>query len=205
MALYASLDEFKTWLELPVEDDGRMDHHLEPILLAAGRWIDQQCGRHFSLETEATKLYYSSTPDYLDVVDLISITSLKLDTSGDRTFATTLTADEYELLPYIDDAGSPSVRYQQVRLWPNSSHAFTPGELIQIVGDFGYVVDGAVPSEIRLAALMISTRWWKQHETAGGTAVIPDMGSFGTSTDNSDIKMLLDTYNRSSASSWVLV
>ena len=202
---YVPLDEFKTWLELPSEDLGGTDHHLYAILEAADRWIDSQCGRHFSVENEATKLYYPSEPDYLDVVDLISITSLKLDTSGDRTFATTLAADEYALSPYMDDSGRPSTRYQQIHVWPTSSHGFTPGELVQIVGDFGYVVDGTVPSEIRLAALMLSSRWWKAHETAGGTAIIPDMGSFGTSSDNSDIKMLLDTYNRSSSSAWVLV
>jgi hypothetical protein len=90
--MYASLAEFKTWLELPVEDDELLDHHMEPILMAADRWIDQQCGRHFGLEEEATKVYNPSSADVLDVIDLTSVTTIKLDTRNDRSYATTLTA-----------------------------------------------------------------------------------------------------------------
>ena len=203
---YATLDEFKTWIELPAEDEGLTDDHLTGVLEAATRWIDQQCGRHFELENDATKLYYPSNADYLDVVDLIAVTSLKLDTTADRTFATLLDADDYELQPFMDASGRPSERFQQVRILASSSHGFTTGELVQIVGDFGYVLAGGVPPEIRLACLMLSSRWWKRHETPSGSAFIPDMGSFDRiSGEDQDIKALLDTYNRASASSWVLV
>jgi hypothetical protein len=203
--MYASLDEFKTWLEYPVEDDGLMDHHLEPVLLAAERWIDQHCGRHFGLENEATKLYYPNDTVTLDVVDLISITTLKLDTDSDRTYATTLTVSDYELLPYMDSTGRPSERFQHVRIWPDSTHAFVVGELAQIVGDFGYVEDGQPPSDIRLATLMLASRWWRRHHAPSGTAIVPDMGRFAATSENADVSDLLSTYDRSSASSWVLV
>jgi len=203
---YASLEEFKTWIELPAEDTGLTDDHLTAVLAAATRWIDQQCGRHFLFENEVTKLYYASDPNYLDVVDLIAISSIKLDTSGDRTYATTLEASEYELWPAMDETGRPSTRYQQIRIWPNSSHAFTPGELVQIIGDFGYSVDGLPPPDIHIACLILASRWWKRHETPTGMAIVPDMGSFDrVSNEDPDIKALLESYNRSSASSWVLV
>ena len=203
--MYASLEEFKTWLSLPVEDDGLNDHHLEPVLLAADRWIDQQCGRHFSLEQDAIKQYYSSAEGYLDVVDLVAVTSIKLDTSGNRTFATTLDADDYELLPYLGSDGRPAERFDQISIWPQSSRSFGYGELVQIVGDFGYVVDGGPPNEIRLASLLLASRWWKRHETPLGILGTTDLGTFERiSKTDPDIVMMLQPYSRTGAS-WVLV
>ena len=200
--MYASLDEFKTWIDITDETD---DHHLEPILNAAARWIDQHTGRHFTLENEATKLFYPNAQGVLDVVDLVSITTLKSDSTGDRTYATTIPATQYELLPYRDAQGKPSVRYDQIRIWPTSSTTFGPGRLVQIVGDFGYVIDGLPPDEVRLANLMLASRWWKRHEMPMTRLVIPDMGSMeAVGKDDPDVNMLLSQYARTGAS-WVLV
>lgn len=203
--MYASLAEFKTWLELPADDEGLQDHHLERVLMAADRWIDQHCGRHFSLENEATKLYYPNEEGYLDVVDLISITTLKMDTDGDRTYATTLDPDDYELLPYMDESGRPSVRFQKIRIWPLSSQAFGLGELVQIVGDFGYVIDNQPPEEVRVASLLLASRWWKRHETPLGVLSMTDLGTFERiSKSDPDVELLLAQYSRTGAQ-WVLV
>lgn len=199
--MYASLDELKTWIgDLP---DGMDDHHLEPILLAADRWIDHKTGRHFSLENEATKLYYPTREGKLDVVDLVSITSIKLDTRGDRTYSTTLSASQYELLPYTDEFGKPAARFQELWLWPTTSQAMVPSQLVQIVGDFGYVVNGLPPEEIRLASLMLASRWWKRHEMPTGSVIVPDMGGFErVGRDDPDVNLLLTPYKRTRQ--WVI-
>lgn len=202
--MYASLDEFKTWIG-GSGDEGFEDHHLEPILNAAARWIDQHTGRHFTLENEVTKLYYPNAQGVLDVVDLVSVTTLKTDTSGDRTYATTIAAGAYELLPYRDAAGRPSVRYDQIRIWPTSSTTFGPGRLVQIVGDFGYVVDGLPPDEVRLASLILASRWWKRHETPLGVLGVSDLGQFERiSKEDPEIDTLLGSYMRT-GNAWVLV
>jgi hypothetical protein len=203
--MYASLAELKTWLELPADDEGAQDHHLEPVLLAADRWIDQACGRHFELEQGVTKLYYPREAGWIDVVDLVTATSIKFDSSGDRTYHTTLSAADYELLPYIDDAGRPAVRFQRIRIWPTSSSSFAYGELVQIVGDFGYVIDGQAPPEIRLASLILASRYWKRHETPLGILGATDLGTFERiSKADPDVVALLQPYTRA-GSAWVLV
>lgn len=193
--MYASLDELKTWIgDVP---DGLDDHHLEPIINAAGRWIDYKTGRSFELETAATKLYYPTRDGRVVVTDLITVTSIKTDTRGDRSYATTLATTDYELLPYGEG------RYQEVRIWPNSSKAFDPGLLVQIVGNFGYVVDGGPPDEIRLATLILASRWWKRHEMPTGIVVIPDMGSIErVSRVDHDVTLLLAPFTRTN--DWVI-
>ena len=204
--MYVSLEEFKTWIGATGDAD---DHHLEPVLVAAQRYIDRYCGRSFALETGATKLYYPSSAESLGVVDLISATSVKIDSSGDRTFGTTLAPTSYELLPYSDTNGLPSTRFQEIRLWPTSSTAFQTGRLVQVVGNFGYVVDTAgVPEDIRLAALILSSRYWKRHETPLGVLGTTDLGTFERiSKEDPDVAALLDQYSRTSGSGagWVLV
>lgn len=200
--MYASLDELKTWLGGVT--DGMDDHHLEPVLVAAGRWIDAKCGRRFELETAATKLFYPTWDGRLVVTDLISATTVKLDTAGNRTYSTTLSASDYELLPYADAVGVPSVRYQEVHIWPRSSRAFTPGQLVQIVGNFGYVVNGLPPDEIRLATLILAGRYWKRHETPLGILGVSDLGQFERIGKNDpDVPGLIAPYTRTST--WVMV
>ena len=112
---------------------------------------------------------------------------------------------EHGTVAVLDAQGKPSVRYDQIRIWPTSSTTFGPGRLVQIVGDFGYVVDGLPPDEVRLASLILASRWWKRHEMPMTRLVIPDMGSMeAVSKDDPDVNMLLSQYARTGAS-WVLV
>jgi hypothetical protein len=199
---YASLAELKTWIGATDSVD---DHHLEPILSAAERFINRRTGRRFELETAATKLYYPTHDGRVSVVDLISATSIKTDSAGDRTYATTLTSADYELLPYADDAGRPSVRFQEIRSWPYSSRSFTPGYLVQVVGNFGYVDENdQTPSDIRLATLILAGRFWKRHETPLGILGATDLGQFERiSKEDPDVATILAQYSR--AMTWVVV
>lgn len=201
---YATLAELKVWITSNGDVDTADDAGLQLALDASTRQIDAYCGRTFTSEVGATKLYYPSSATVLEVVDLVSVTSLASDSHGDRTFVTTFTPDQYELLPYQDAAGAPAVRYQVVHIWGNSSRSFTPGYLVQVVGDFGYLENGAAPAEVRQANLIQAARLWKRRETPLGILSNTDLGTFERlSKSDPDVAALLAGYSRTQ--DWVLV
>lgn len=204
---YASLDELKQQLDIS-DDDNDVD--LQRALDAAATAIDHKAGRRFSVTAaDETKLYYPTSENELEVVDLIEITSIKTDSSGNRTYGTTLATTDYELLPYNDE------RYQRIRMWPTSSRAFGPGRLVQIVGRFGYVegtVDiandilGTPPVGIRQANLLLAARLYKRKEAPFGILSATDLGTYARlSAEDPDVLSLLRPYKRSGVSTWVLV
>jgi hypothetical protein len=200
---YATLAELKDWIDVT---DAVDDAQLQMSLDSATSVIDSMCGRTFALQTDVVKLYWPRSTDVVEVVDLISATSIKSDSHGDRTYATTLEPTDYELLPYHDASGLPSVRYQEVHIWPTSSKSFSTGRQVQITGDFGYVESGGAPASVKQACLILASRYWKRHETPLGVLGVTDVGQFERlSKEDPDVRALLTVYMRSSASGWVLV
>jgi hypothetical protein len=202
---YATLAELKVWIAGGGDIDTVDDSALQVILDACTRVIDRKCGRSFVLEDEVTKYFYPTSQGSLDVIDLISITSLASDSHGDRTYTQTFTSTEYELLPYTDPSGRPATRYQQIRIWPNSSKTFGPGRLVKIVGDWGYLDTGnVVPADVKQACLLLASREWKRREMPTGSLAIPDIGTVErVPRTDPDVEMLLDPYMRTN--SWVAV
>lgn len=198
---YAELADLKAWMSGGTDIDTADDTLLQAVLDAVTRWIDRKCGRHFTFEDNVTKYFYPSADGRISVPDLISITTLHADTSGDRSYATALASTDYELLPYMDEAGIPSVRFQEVRVWPTSSHQLASSRLVRIVGDFGYA---AVPGDIKQACLIQATRVWKRREMPTGTVSIPDIGTVERiPRADPDVEALLAPYVRTR--SWVVV
>lgn len=199
---YASPAEFKSWAGI---DDVESDTEIQMVLDAATRSIDRVTGRHFTLEEGVTKYYVANYADHLNVSDLIAADSISIDVNGTRTYSETLSAANYELLPYLDETGATSVRFQEIRVWPTSSSLFSPGYTVRIVGDFGYVdEDGNTPADIKQACLILASRLWKRRETPFGVLSIPDLGTTAQirKTDP-DVANLLEPYTRSQA--WVMV
>lgn len=197
---YASRAEFRAWVSA---DDVNDDSEIQMVLDAATRSIDRLCGRHFTLEVGVTKTYTATNAWCLPVTDLVSVTSLTVDADGTRTFGRTLTTANYELLPYVDEAGLAPVRYQEVRILPTSSTGFAPGYLARITGNFGYVVGTQPPADVKMACAILAARLWKRRETPLGALSIPDLGTFQQirKTDP-DVATLLEPYNKSE--SWVV-
>ena len=194
---YCSLAELKQALAIT---DAANDVDLERALEASARWIDAYCGRTFSLQTAQTKEYYPEDAERLEVVDLVSVTSITIDTAGDRTYATTLLTTDYELWP-LD--GPP---YQEVRIWPLSrTRSFSPGRRVRVVGDFGATVDGGPPVEVRQANLLQAARYYKRAtEAPFGVLQSSDLGEFTRLSQNDpDVVALLGKWRL--AAQWVVV
>jgi hypothetical protein len=199
---YAALKVFKPWVGV---DDPFDDGQVQMVLDAATRAIDQMTGRHFTLETGVTKTFLASDPNRLDVTDLISATSITVDINGNQTFSRTLTTNDYDLYPWVDATGLPSLRFDSVRIRPTSSLGFSPGYLVRIIGNFGYVDTGnVVPADVKQACLILASRLWKRRETPFGVLSMPDIGTgVQLRRTDPDVANLLDPYTLSS--SWVAV
>src|SRR6266498_3932793 len=118
--VYATLPELKDALRIP-QTDTDLDSVFNAAILAVSREIDQHCGRHFYKLTEPRTL--TPTDRYRlnlgEFNDLVSVTTLKTDASGDGTFETTWTTGDYQLLTA---SGTPNVNaspepkpYTQIR------------------------------------------------------------------------------------------
>lgn len=198
---YASLAEFKQFLGGNL--DATKDVDRQRALDSATAAIDDYCGRTFGVDAaDVTQLYYPNRDGLLDVVDLVSITTLKVDSHGDRTYATTLAPTDYELLPY----NAP--RYDQIRIWPTSSKTMGPGRLVQIVGKFGYTENGAVPAPVVQACLILANRFASRAQNPFGILQTPDIGQYTRiSKEDPDMANLLKPYSRGSQGTdpWVVV
>jgi hypothetical protein len=181
-------------------DDGD-ETSLIRALDSATQWIDSYTGRVFTLDTaDTTRYFYPDRQGIVNVPDLATVTSIALDTAGNRTYSTTLIASEYELRP-ID--GPP---YQEIVMWPiGTSHAFISTERVKVVGKFGYTVDGLPPAAVKQACIILASRHYKRREAPFGILQSSDLGTFSRiSKEDPDVVSLLSPY-RLTGSSWVLV
>jgi hypothetical protein len=104
---------------------------------AISRAIDAWTGRHFFPRLEA-RYFTASDGMELWVDDLISITSVKADEDGDRTYETTWASTDYDLRPH-NALGS----YHKLTVTPEGNNAF-PTRLeraVEITGVWGFVDD----------------------------------------------------------------
>jgi hypothetical protein len=128
---YASLGIVKASLRVAATN---VDSSLLRLTVDVSRSFDQTCGRRFYPEV-ATRYYDGEGGVELQLDDdLLSITTLKLDTDGDGVFETTLSTDDYLLVPY-NESPKRAILLQtsgSVSAFPIRRYA------VQIVGVFGF-------------------------------------------------------------------
>lgn len=206
---YATLDDLKA----AIAPDGAFDpadttddNFLQDCLDAAADWVDAFCGRTFVTAATGAREFYPDDTRQLDVIDLKAVASVEIDSHQDLTYATTVPAAEYELLPL--DVGQPGVHGQamRIRLLPTSSYGFLPGYRVRVTGSWGY--DG-VPAAVKLATIRLAQRAYKLiREAPFGVVANPDMGAFARiSGEDPQVKAWLDPYRAAGSRSeaWVAV
>lgn len=178
-------------------EDTDADDLLRRSLDAATSWIDSYTGRVFTLDATAVEReFYPESDGTLTVPDVQTITSVEIDRLGNLTYDTTLATTDYELLPLT---GPP---YQQIKIWPTSSHAFTSGYRVRVTGTFGYA---SVPKAVEQACLILASRYYKRGEAPFGVLQATDLGQYTRiSKEDPDVVSLLAPY-RITGASWVIV
>lgn len=203
---YVTLDEFKQAITIADTVD---DADLQRALNAATAWIDHYCGRTFnSVDTSASVRYFLPYEiDRLSVPDLSSVSALDVDSNGDLTFSGVLEPDEYGLYPL--NVGQPGVigGYTEIRLRPNSSHAFILGQQIRVTALWGY---GSTPAAVQQACILLANRYFHRPSAPFGTWESAQTGQLSDLVDRDpDVAQLLGPYVSSAGASrgaeWVLV
>jgi hypothetical protein len=211
---YAAVQELKGWIsagDTDTADDPVLQHCLDAATLA----IEQATGRRFVYEAGVAKVFDAASPTRLDVVDLIGATAVAVDSNGDGTFATALTAAQWYGEPaWVPDSAGP--RYQALVISPTSTAGYWLGigRRVRVTGNWGYVVgdyaagaftNAAPPPGIRLACLILAARTFKRREAPFGILQSVDLGQFARlSAADPDVASLLKPYEHP-RQSWVLV
>jgi hypothetical protein len=186
---YIGLNELKAALSVAVTDTTD-DAALSLAIDAACEVVNNYCGRRFDL-VSATRYYNVTDSQWLDVPDLVEITTLKADDGQDGTFEDTWATTDYHLTPYgaLDDGRS----YGRIIRAIGGDYAFPVGtRTIEITGTFGYE---EVPAAVRQATLIQATRLFKRKDAPFGVIGSAEMGQIQVvPTLDPDIKLLLAGY-----------
>jgi hypothetical protein len=178
--LYATVEALKSRLGLSASDVVD-DFELYAACFAASRAIEQYCERTFwrtnssvARTFEPRSLYLVKLPEYND---LVSVTTLKTDTSGDGIYETTWSASDYQLLPYNPGAAPETRPYTKVkaivRTFPVLCSTLVRTDLVQITGVWGWP---AVPWAIKQATLILAAEMFKLKDAPFGVAGFGDYG-----------------------------
>lgn len=167
---------------------------------AASRAIEQVCGRRFWADSDAAQVRYYSPPNSGPVLftdDIITLTTLAVDTAGGTTFGTTLTANtDYVLEPLNAAAETPAQPYTQIRLHPTGI-GYWPQypRSVKVTGKFGW---SAAPQEIVRATTILATKLFKRQDSPFGifTAGVDEVTAMRIAGSDPDVQNLLAPYKR---------
>jgi len=119
--------------------------------------IDAFCGRRFySTAEDETRYYQTNSPNRCYTDDIVSVTTLACDTSGDGTADETWTSDDYILMPANADLdGWP---YLWIERAPGGGYYFPVTQrnphAIQVTGKFGFNATGSYPEPVHSACIL---------------------------------------------------
>lgn len=141
------------------------DGDLAMALASASRTVDQLTGRRFWLDDDATSVRYytAGCQTDVDIDDLVALTTLETDLSGDGTYETTWAATDYQLGPINNPAdGLPYTTIRKKRL---GARLFPAGieNGVKVTGQFGW---SAVPPQVQNATLILAGRYMKRPREA---------------------------------------
>jgi len=155
---YCTNAELKARLTISDTND---DSIITQVVSAVSRWIDDFCGRRFyTTAADETRYFTARDTDLLKPGDIVSITTLKTDTDGDRTYETSWLTTDYDLEPY--NASLKNEPYRKIRITPNGLQSFpTLNKSVQIVGKFGW---STTPSQVKEACLIQCERIFKRKD-----------------------------------------
>ncbi len=191
--LYCTPEELKSRAGI---GDALDDFEILAACRAVSRWIDNHCDRHF-FRTTATRTFVPDGYYTLNLPDLVSITTLKTDGTGDGVFETTWAVTDYQLLP-----ANPTVYeqrpYTKIKAVGTLSFPFVYSgyaartDRIQIVGVWGWP---AVPDSVKQAAAIMAADFLKLGGMAFGVQGYGDYGAIRARLSGPAVQ-LLDPYRK---------
>jgi hypothetical protein len=115
------------------------------------------------------------TPYLVLVEDLLTVTTLKTDADGDRTYESTWAATDYDLEPYNAARLSPARPYTRIVTAPNGVYTFPNiRKGIEIAGSWGF--SSTTPPIVKEACLLQSSRLFMRKDAPFGVTGSAEMG-----------------------------
>ena len=197
---YCSLADVKAAARI---QDSIDDSLLELSIESASREIDSYTERVFYSTggTPVARVYIPQDIYLVETDDIISVTTLKSDSTGNGTFDVTWDTTDFQLEPLNGRAGgidTPATRIRAIGeyLWPvyeprnvNSNQAS-----VQVTGVFGFAT---VPTAVRQACILSALRQYKRYESPTGVLGFSDIGAVrvGTKLDP-DVERMIQPYRK---------
>jgi hypothetical protein len=196
---YATLAEVKAAARITDNID---DSLLETAIESSSRDIDAYTERVFfnTGATAVTRIYIPENIYLLETDDIISVTSIKTDTTGEGGFDQTWATTDYQLEPLNGLAGGIATPFTRVRavgdyLWP----IYEPRDInagqasVEIVARFGFA---SIPSAIKQATILSSLRAYKRYESPTGVLGFSDIGVVRVGRLDPDVERLIQPYRK---------
>lgn len=189
---YCTLADVKAALRIPNADTVD-DALLELSVETASRQIDDHTERVF-YSTVATRKFAPRDSYTCEIDDLASLTSIKSSTDGDGVFDRTWTSVYYQLEPLNSLAGGIPSPATLIRAVDDYLFPVYGGEAtVEVTGTFGWT---AVPTAIKFATILLSTRLFKRMDSPLGVAGIGDIGVIRVSRIDPDIDALIQPFKK---------
>ena len=194
-ALYATRSQAKSRMDI-ADTNTNFDALIDDLLELASRKIDDYCNvvhGHFSAGAATeTRHYTAHDTECLYLDNLLSITSLRTDNGGNRTYSATWAITDYDLKPY--NASLDDRPYNEIEVVSSGGFVFPVGTQrgVKITGVFGY--SSATPPQIREACLLILARFRARQASPFATVGAAEVGIFRVSAIDPDVASILDHY-----------
>jgi hypothetical protein len=196
---YATLAEVKAAARITDNID---DALLELAIESSSRDLDAYTERVFysTGATAVTRVYIPQDIYLVETDDIISVQTLKSDSTGNGTFDITWETTDFQLEPLNGRAGGIDTPFTRIRavgeyLWPvyearnvNSNQAS-----VQVTGVFGFA---SIPIAIKQATILASLRAYKRYESPTGVLGFSDMGVVRIGRLDPDVQRLVDPYRK---------
>lgn len=193
---YATSSELKSALTLLGETFA--DDEIALALTAASRGIDAATDRRFWVDPDATQVRYYTPRGRrtVEIDDLVVLTEVASDSTGDATFETTWTANTDFVLEPLNAAadGRP---WTTIRVQPYGTRRLPCiPRSVRVTGKFGWA---AVPAEVKEATIVLASKLMRRaREAPFGivTAGIDDAAAMRIARTDPDVSFLIGPLRR---------
>ena len=188
---YCTLQDVKNALRI---SDNVDDTLLELAVETASRQIDDHCERVFYQTSGATRYFVPRDSYVCEVDDLVSITSVKTSSAANGTYDVTWATTDYQTEPNNGIAGGISFPVTLLRSVDRYVFPISGGETtVQIIGTYGW---SSIPTAIKYATILLSSRLFKRMDSPLGVAGIGDIGVIRVSRIDPDIDALIAPFKK---------
>lgn len=167
---------------------------------AASRFVDNACGRNFSVTTSAARYFFPVDSYVCQIDDAATVTAVATDDGNDGTYSTSWSTTDWQAQP-VGGIGPNALTG-----WPYLAvvavldrcflQQFNRRPSVKVTGTWGWT---AVPEDVKLATLMLAEETFKAVREAPLGSI--NLADFGPSQirGNRRVEGLLAPYARSNA------